>query len=232
MPTCQLPFAKSMMNKQISIKEEPVVGSKNLYLIFGGIAAGIAMPPFEFYKSAQILNENRVFIRDFRQSWYHAGLEGISKDIPSTVQYLKELIIRYSPSETVIIGNSMGGFAAILFTALIGNARAIAFCPRIFIGPWNRLKNRDKRYEKLIYRMYLKTLFKKKHYDLAKLEPNSTWSADIYVSRSDRLDIAHARHIAQHPRVTIHEYEQGGHELVKSLRDSGELAAIIQTAPT
>ena len=35
---------------------------KNLYLIFGGISAGIAMPVFEFYNSSKIIDEHKVWI--------------------------------------------------------------------------------------------------------------------------------------------------------------------------
>jgi hypothetical protein len=31
------------------------------------------------------------------------------------------------PEETVMVGNSMGGFTAILFALLIGDSRAVAF---------------------------------------------------------------------------------------------------------
>ena len=41
------------------ILEEPVDGSQKLFIIFGGIASGIAMPPFEFYQSSKILEANR-----------------------------------------------------------------------------------------------------------------------------------------------------------------------------
>jgi hypothetical protein len=70
---------------------------KNLYIFFGGIAAGINMPPFEFYNSAKIIDENKIFIRDFTQGWYQNGLPKISKNINSTVTFLKQQIKGIKP---------------------------------------------------------------------------------------------------------------------------------------
>lgn len=66
------------MTKKTSVEKIVISGSKKLYVIFGGIAAGLNMPPFEFFKSAQILNENKLFLRDLHQCWYHKSLDGIS----------------------------------------------------------------------------------------------------------------------------------------------------------
>lgn len=52
-------------NKSIEVELSPE--GSNLYIFFGGIRAGIAMPPFEFYNSSRIINENKIFIRDISQ---------------------------------------------------------------------------------------------------------------------------------------------------------------------
>ncbi len=78
------------------------------------------MPPFEFYKASGIINENKIFFKDFYQRWYHAGLAGISKDIDSTALYIENAINEIDPEKTYFVGNSMCGYAAILFHALLG----------------------------------------------------------------------------------------------------------------
>ena len=50
-----------------SVLAELVPASRSLYLVFGGIAAGIGMPPFEFYRSSAILGESRDQIVAGRQ---------------------------------------------------------------------------------------------------------------------------------------------------------------------
>ena len=93
------------MQSNSPVEKLLVQGSQKLYVIFGGIAAGLNMPPFEFYKSAQILNENKLFLRDLHQCWYHKGLDGISTDIDSTAVYIENEINALQPNELFFIGN-------------------------------------------------------------------------------------------------------------------------------
>lgn len=215
------------MEDQEPVKTDLVHGSNKLFFIFGGIAAGIGMPPFEFAKASNILSETRVFIRDLRQNWYQTGLPGISSNIEETKEYLESMIKEHSPEEVVMIGNSMGGFAAIMFSALIGNSRAVAFAPQTFISPLKRLRHRDNRWQKQIRDTYKRSWIKGGIWNLQKLNPEENWKADIYVSKQDRLDYLHALNLSNLPELTIHEYNTGGHLLVKELRDKGELASIL-----
>jgi len=48
-----------------SVEVDLSLNGSNLYIFFGGIAAGIVMPPFEFYSASKIIDENKIFIRDF-----------------------------------------------------------------------------------------------------------------------------------------------------------------------
>lgn len=49
----------------------------------------------------------------------------------------------------------------------------------------------------------------------------------IHVSREERLDHAHALHIADIPGVKVHEYDSGGHGVVKLLKSEGRLPKIM-----
>ncbi len=210
------------------IKTDFVHESKKLFVVFGGIAAGIGMPPFEFVKSLNIVSESRVFVRDLRKNWYQSGLPGISNNIEGTKEYLESVIREQSPSEVVMVGNSMGGYAAIMFSALIGNSRAVAFAPQTFISPLKRLRHRDYRWINQILDTYKHSWNKRAIWDLQKLNYEGNWRADLHVCNRNRLDYLHAMNLSKLPQVTIHEYEFGGHALVKKLRDSGELASILK----
>ena len=215
-------------------KKEPIErvlnpGSSTLYVIFGGIIAGITMPPFEFYRTAKILAANKIFIRDFNQCWYHDGLPGISNDVYSTASFLKKEIQALNPDKVFFVGNSMGGFAAILFAALTGVGDVIAFAPQTFLSPWLRLRYLDYRWQKEILKVYRRSALKHKVWDLRGfLENNRSHNKiSIYVSKVDRLDCIHARHIENLTGVTIHVLDSGGHGVVKTLRDKGALPAIL-----
>ena len=215
------------MNEAIEI--ELSKNGKNLYIIFGGIAAGIAIPAFEFYNSSKIIDHHKIFLRDLSQCWYQDGLPSIGKDVYSTAKHLKNEIEKIKPEKVYFVGNSMGGYAAILFSSLIGFGEVIAFAPQTFVSPLLRIRHRDNRWKKQISNMYRKSIFKRKIWDLraflARSKNNEKIS--IYVSRADKLDHIHAYHISGIKRVHIYEFEDGGHGIVKLLRDQGKLPAIM-----
>ena len=213
-----------------SVLEELVPSSNRLYFIFGGIAAEIGMPPFEFYNASRILNENKIFLRDFTQSWYQNGLPGLGRDVFEIADYLAERIREVNPVDVSFVGNSMGGFAAILFSTLIGSGTAIAFAPQSFISPLGKLRHRDLRWPKQVFKTCFTTLAKRHVWDLKPFlsAMPSAAKIEIHVSRMDSLDLMHARRLRSVSRTTIHEYEVGGHALVRHLRDEGRLSGILQ----
>ena len=49
----------------------------------------------------------------------------------------------------------------------------------------------------------------------------------VFVSKGDKLDYIHASHISGIKGVKIYEFRDGGHGVVKLLRDEGKLPAIM-----
>ena len=212
-----------------SVEIELSEKGSNLYIFFGGIASRIAMPPFEFYKSSQILDQHRIYIRDLAQCWYQNGLAGISQDIYATASYIRSKIDEIGPKKVFFVGNSMGGYAAILFAALVGIGEAITFAPQTFISPALRFRHKDLRWRKRVLVTYAKSVFKRKVWDLGPLlaRTKSNPKVSIYVSKENQLDLIHARHLKGIAGVNIHVLETGGHGVVKVLRDEGKLPAIM-----
>ncbi len=204
-------------------------GSNKLYVFFAGIAAGIAMPVFEFYTAARVIEHHKIFVRDLSQCWYHVGLKGITTDINSTAEYLDAEIRKLQADEVYFVGNSMGGYASILFSVLMKQGRVIAFSPQTFISPALRYRHSDSRWQEKIWNTYKKSLFKTKAWNLRSLLTRSNWVPDIsiFVSKEDPLDYSHAMHLSNLPGVKIHVFPRGGHNLVKLLRDQELLPAIM-----
>ncbi|WP_289098616.1 hypothetical protein [uncultured Pseudoalteromonas sp.] len=201
----------------------------DLYIFFGGIAAGIAMPPFEFYNAAGILEQHKIFIRDFHQNWYQNGLEGISQNVTTTTNFINKKINEIKPEKIYFVGNSMGGFAAILFARLIGRGEVIAFAPQTFICPIERIKKSDYRWFKQVFITYLSTFSKATYFNLKKLllEKGGDNKISIFVSIEHRLDYQHALYLKGVDGVEIYEFSGFGHGIVKYLRDSGSLPDIM-----
>lgn len=206
-----------------------IEGSERLCIFFGGISNGISIPPFEFYNSATILEYSKVFIRDFEQSWYHAGLRGIGRELHSTRDYLQSVIQEVSPKRCVFVGNSMGGYAAILFHALLGIGEAVAFAPQTFISPFMRWRYHDRRWRTQILKTYRVSLLRERVWDLKPfmMRTGSAPKVSIFVSTDDVMDYVHAMHLKDVPGVRIFERSGGGHGVVKLLRDNGDLPAIM-----
>ena len=220
--------AKSTESKHIEIDRN--VTSKKVFVFFGGIAAGIAVPPFEFYKSASILEENKIFVRDLSQSWYLDGLPGLSSDLFSTAIVLKKEIEKLDVDEVIWVGNSMGGWAAIAFCKLLGIGQAIAFAPQTTIHPLDLLVVQDFRWLTQISRTYRKTLFKKKIYDISTLFPSESPNnrVSIFVDQNDKKDYFHAKRLAGFTEVQVFEFQSGGHEIVKYLKENNLLSEIMK----
>jgi hypothetical protein len=212
------------------VLEELSPGSDRLYFIFGGIMASVDdMLPFEFYKTARILGYSKIFFRDFSQSWYQCGLRGIANDIYDLSVFLKSRINELQPKKIYFVGNSMGGFAAILFSSMLGTGKAIAFSPQSCLSFSKRLRLGDSRWRTKIIRMYGKTIFRKHYYDLQNvlIDNPHDFTIDIHVSRAEQLDMKHALALQQFRQVRIHQYDLGGHTLVRHLRDNNMLASIM-----
>ena len=210
---------------------EPLLSrdGSDLYLFFGGIANGIAIPPFEFFGSAGILEQHKIFFRDLDQNWYHQGFRGVTGDIRSSAKYIEGLIEEISPRQTFFIGNSMGGFAAMLFSTLVGAGDVIAFSPQTFVSPHLKVFYRDLRWRNQILDMYIKALFKPKFFDLRPLLEKRELrnKVTIYSSRSDPLDFIHADRVSHIPNVNVNFLDDAAHNVVKILRDKGLLHKIF-----
>lgn len=206
--------------------------TKKLYIFFGGINGKIGgIPPFEFYQTSKLLNASKIFLRDLDQAWYQTGLPGLTKNCFETKELILKKILEIQPKDTIFVGNSMGGFAAILFGVLIGKGRVVAFSPQTFISLRKRFLKRDSRWNTKIYKTYLKSFYKKHIYDLKnimKVYPQNKVNINVYVSLNDKMDCLHAENISQFDNVKLNKLSFGNHGVVKSLRNQGKLDKILE----
>lgn len=195
-----------------------------MVITFGGINQGIGIPVFEFQNILKNYNCHQVFIKDSSQAWYQNGIQGY-EDIESLKLKLKEIIKGYK--RVVFIGNSMGGYAAIMFGVSLNIDRVIAFSPQTFIDKFRRWHYKDKRWSEQIKTMHqsktqkitnLKKLLHSNHFNT---------SIGIFYSSTDKLDKLHAERLDFSKQCTLHSYNYGGHSLIKELRTNKELLKIL-----
>jgi len=210
-----------------------IKGRTNLLVSFGGIQAGLGVPLFEFFNSIAEIDCDKVFLRDFNQAWYQMGVDQKAPTPESIISLLQEIISRHSYDRVCFLGNSMGGYAAILFGALLQADQIIAFAPQTYIGRLKRLMTLDRRWRKQIGKIHGFVGKNTNYFDLKKhLKVNAPYHADIhiYYSSEYRLDKLHAERLASCHNITLHAHTEGGHNVVKAIRNRGDLQGIIKNA--
>jgi hypothetical protein len=124
-------------------------GDKALFVAFTGIGHRLgAMQREEFVRVAQAGGEHSVLIvHDKTRSWYNE---------PSFADKLQPIVAEWGArcEKIVTIGNSMGGFGAIVFAGLLDADVAIAFSPQFSVSPtvlpkenrWNEFTSKIKEF--------------------------------------------------------------------------------------
>lgn len=189
-------------------------------LAFGGMRRSIGMPKAEFFNSLSGTEKyNILFIKDFHQVWYQSGLLGLTDNIEDTVEYL-ESVIPPSTKKLVTVGASSGGFAAILFGALLHASRTISFAPQTFIDKevFDTFKTPISKWE------YLE---KAEYTDLKKVIAEHTDTVhDVYIG-NDEQDIKMLEHIQSSENVREYRVDTESHNVAKVLKQRGRLDEIL-----
>ncbi|MGU3662317.1 hypothetical protein [Methylobacterium fujisawaense] len=89
---------------------------------------------FEFNFLNHIIKSNNdgILIRDTSNGWYQFGVPGAEGSIYELTRFLERYVKAYD--RVITIGSSMGGYAALLFGALLQVDRSVAIVPQINIG--------------------------------------------------------------------------------------------------
>ena len=95
---------------------------------WAGGHAGVTAP--EFSRTVEGLPADVVFLRDPRDCAYLDGVPGAGGSIAEVAAWLRDLCARKGARRVVTMGNSTGGWAAILFGLLIGADDVQAFAPK------------------------------------------------------------------------------------------------------
>lgn len=202
--------------------------SKELWVFFGGINGGLGVPIFEFGNIAKDIDVKKVFVRDRYQAFYHKGLENVDGviDIASMKIYLKKIIEKSKADKVVFIGNSAGGFAAILFGSMLKVEAVHAFCPPTLV----RRKLLPEISDKLGSDNWKIIEASEKSDLLSHLsnEKNDKTLYHIYFDEGSP-DSFHAKRLENFSNVVLHTYHSGGHKLIKKLKDKGELTVILHS---
>jgi pimeloyl-ACP methyl ester carboxylesterase len=228
-------FDAKLQEKTEAIAEDFSSDSKVVLIALGGFAGGMGIPPFEFFKITSDLDTNRIFIRDIPQAMYHRGLPGVGRGVDGIISALRKKIESHGIERVVVVGNSGGGYASLLVGALLEANEVLSFSPVTFIGPLARFVHRDRRAPKLFYRAWFSPDRRWEYFDLKNVfrKHGLDTNFHIYYCHTGivgRLDTLHATRMDEFPNVSLYRFDEGGHNLVKLLRDGGKLDGILRRA--
>jgi hypothetical protein len=206
--------------------------SPTLLVLFGGIAGGVSMPVFEFFRLTAGFPAKKAFLRDPRRGWYQLGIPGVGDSASAVRDFLRTAIERARAERVVMAGASAGGFAALLFGSWCGADEVIAFSPQTFVDAENRRLAGDTRWPEQIDVLHQTIVGRDAVLDLLDVLPSASGKTryQVHVSTDDHLDLIHALRISGCGGVEIAEHERGGHRLVKTLRDRGLLQTMLLQA--
>ena len=206
--------------------------SPTLLVLFGGIAGGVSMPVFEFFRLTSGFPAKKAFLRDPRRGWYQLGIPGVGDSSADVRALLAATIDRAGAERVVMAGASAGGFAALLFGTWCAVDEVIAFSPQTFVDAENRRLAGDTRWPEQIEFLLQTVDSLSATLDLLDVLPDTPGKTryQVHVSSDDPLDLVHAHRIASRGGVEIFEHERGGHRLVKTLRDRGLLQPMLLQA--
>jgi pimeloyl-ACP methyl ester carboxylesterase len=210
-----------------------VSSSSDVALVaFGGIAGGIGIPVFEFATLTSRFPVKRLFLRDLKQAWYHLGVEGVGDSIDQVAAWLRVVLDEQGVERVVMVGNSSGGFAALLFGGLLGVAEVHAFSPQTFISGTLRWFYRDTRWKEQISRIKQAEASGRRYFDLKSFlsARKSETVYHIHFCSAHRLDTRHAERMKDVANVCLNRYQYGAHELVKQLKHEGALEELLASA--
>ncbi|MEL6642296.1 MAG: hypothetical protein AAFQ79_00060 [Pseudomonadota bacterium] len=211
-------------------------GSDTLVVFFAGLGGNSPHAKFQFIESSsrQIGDVGRMFVRDKEKAWYQFGAPPTAQSISELGMQLKHHIAESGASKVVFLGGSMGGFAAILFSSLLGIGSAIAFSPQTFLDPVNRLRHGDHRWTKDVARLWWKSLGRERCWDLLPVlrRQRPPVGITVYYAAHHRLDRAHAMRLGAIPNVNLVGIESRDHNIVRAVRETGRLRGVLEQHPS
>lgn len=215
-------FNVNLQDINLSVVEDLSYPGRPLLIAFGGMAGSLGLPPFEFFNVTQDLAVNKIYMRDLSQTWYHSWILGISKNIDETTSFLQNKIYESGTSKVIVAGNSMGGYAALIFGILIRANVVHAFSPHTNLNQLKLIRNKTKM-------INVHNNYTNEYFDIKKVMKSHKGLGmfNLYFDSANMMDSKNARYLKWFRNVTLHSFAEGGHQIARVLRDSGELRNII-----
>jgi hypothetical protein len=205
-----------------------------LIVVFSG-AKGVwgSRRNFDFAQATDRLNYSRILCRDPHHLWYHEGIDEEHCGIRAFVEYVGEHIEALEPKAMMFIGNSVGGYAALLFGHLLCADSVHAFAPQTCLQPdYVRRHRRLDSPEKLdaYDRLWASRHAEWDWFDLNEVleEHNGRTTYFVHHCADSEPDRHAAEWIAGRRGVSLHGYPCDGHSVARHIARQKLLLKILR----
>lgn len=180
-----------------------------VFICFTGVKQALGgIGSEEFVGSTAVPGHSAIFVHDLQRSWYNRF---------SREKLIEILLPAVAGKRVTTIGNSMGGFGAILISSIIPVQTVIAFAPQFSVHP--EIVPYEKRWREFTSEI--------SHFRYASLAEAFANGANIYTINGD----ADEMHWLQFPQRSNCEHvllDESGHEPAQVIKSAGILSSLIR----
>lgn len=228
-------------NPEVGCLIDRVYPGRPLILSFGFIDWS-RLPNFDFFGRTKKLEMrtgtvfNRILVRDIENAWYHRGVPGLGSHVDEVASALRGLIHSIRPCRVVAIGQSMGGYAAIMFGMLLDVERIVAFGPLSHLDPSKAAIDGDRRFLPVMEALQADPP-KSGYFDLVRLGQALGYRGELHIvfgthpgdddGASGNLDAIHALRLARLPGVSLYPCPGSQHAVVQWLIDRHQIDDLL-----
>jgi hypothetical protein len=226
-------YRRSVGDEGVAVSLDTDVDSTTMLLTFGGMKSTVGIVAFEFVALTRSIPVKKMFVRDPRQSWYHRGMPSHGTTLESVGEVLQRILSEHDVQRLVCVGSSAGGYAALLFGALLRADEVLAFGPQTTLDREQLAAIGDHRWDYLLQPLYDKGALEQRWVDLGRALPEvlqPPTRVKVFYDETVPGDRGHAELLAGIDGVRMYKFGRGGHSLTRALRDCGALERLLRGA--
>lgn len=201
----------------IDLLESEVRPARHIAVAFTGVMHGLGGIPFEFHRSLGQIDCAALFVRDLGRQWYQYD----RNEIRDAAARITAAINGSGAEHSLFLGNSMGGFGALLFGSLCGANAILGFAAQTAIDPVVTAAMGDMRWTS-----FQKAIPSYPHGDLTTF-PAPRARIVLCCGSDEPLDGAHIERLAAVWQIEKRVIAKSAHDVAARLRESGELVPLI-----
>jgi hypothetical protein len=205
-----------------------------LVVAFTGFTGKLSVPTFDFLRSTELLNYNRILLCDHSRTCYMNGIPPVAEGLGALVKLLRQHIDQLAPKCTMFIGSSGGSHAAILFGHLLGADYVHAFSPHTNIDPgyWreSEVPKDVEAFGDALERLDRVPPSARAYFDLREVlrKSNGRTAYHLHACERSTPDMARALRLEGLPGVTMHRHDCDHHRVVVWLARQQRLVTLLK----